>query len=237
MRTSAVAFRHLGARAVLLGTDNGNSLQNVNTTDLDDGCLCYVTEFAAYYMLDKASTSTPVGDVIVQPAAGPGRWLFLVGPDVSELWMSMKITAFQASSNLTQSTWANTPSGAPGLYTMDTPGPGLWTIDGQTGLVTYNGQNGKWFQVTVSASIATESSEISDFEVSADNGAFVGTTNDDFYAQRQSSTAVIDDPFSFTASKMINLSPGTIIRPIFRNMTGTDNFDVQRLSMFAVPVL
>jgi len=234
----SVALRHIGSRDVLIGTGDFTSLQNVDTTELDDGCLCYVVDFASYYQLDKVSTATPVGDVIVQPASGPGRWIFFASTGASEDWMSMKMaTGPQASSNLTQNTWVNTPAGAPGLYTMDTPGPSpLWTIDEQTGLVTYNGLNGKWYEVTVNASISPASSAISQYEVSADNGAFVGTTNVDPYAQRQGSTAVIDNAFSFTASKMINLAPGTIIRPIFRNLTGTDNFTVQRISMFAVPV-
>ena len=233
---SSVAFRHLGSRAVLFGTDDSESLQNVDTTNLDDGALCYVTNFAAYYMLDKALSDAPVGDVIIAPASGPGRWVFLVSAGASEIWMSMKITGSQASSNLTQSTWVNTPSGAPTLYTMDTPGPDLWTIDTSTGLVTYNGERGKWFEVTVSASIAPASSAISDFEVVPDNGGLVGTTNDDFYAQRESSSAVIDNPFSFTATKMINLDTNMVIRPVFRNMTDTNNFTVIRLSMFAVAV-
>lgn len=232
---SSVALRHIGSRAVLLGNGDSESLQNIDTTNLDDGALCYVTEFASYYMLDKALSDAPIADVIIVPASGPGRWVFFGSSGDSELWASMKMAGGpQASSNLTQNTWVNTPAGAPGLYTMDSPGPELWTIDEQTGLMTYNGQRGKWFEVTVNASIAPASSAISDFEVVPDNGGLVGTTSDNFYAQRVSSTAVIDNPFSFTATRMLNLDPGSIIRPVFRNITDTNNFTVIRLSMFAV---
>jgi hypothetical protein len=39
-RLGAVAYRHLAARAVLTGFGDGDSLQNIITDPLNDGCLC-----------------------------------------------------------------------------------------------------------------------------------------------------------------------------------------------------
>lgn len=71
---SSVALRVLGSRATLLGAKN--SLEAINTFELDDGALCYVTAAGARFGLHRASTATPNGTTIIRPAAGgPGRWL------------------------------------------------------------------------------------------------------------------------------------------------------------------
>jgi len=225
-------LRHLAARAVLLGTGDGDSLQNINTNKLNDGAICYVVELAAYYQLDKASTSTPVGNVIVAPVAGPGRWFYFGSNADSELFAVVRLTTPVTSANLTQNTWVNTPAGAGGTYLLETPDAGLWTLDTATGLLTYNGRTGSWWEAQVSASISTQNAAINDFEMVPDTGPLVGLTTDDFHSQIDSSSAVVDDPHSMTASRPFQLTNAQAVRPIFRNVTGTDNFRVHRLTMF-----
>jgi hypothetical protein len=57
----------------LLGTGDGNSLQNVNTTNLPNGAECYVIETNLSYRLHKTLTAPVAG--AVSPASGPGVWL------------------------------------------------------------------------------------------------------------------------------------------------------------------
>ena len=75
MSASASALRLLSPRAALLGTGDGAALQNVNTTELPDGSLCWVNDQANLYVLSKTSTEVASGNFIVVPASGPGRWM------------------------------------------------------------------------------------------------------------------------------------------------------------------
>lgn len=70
---SSVALRVVGSRATLLGAKN--SLEAINTYELDDGALCFVSAVAERFGLHRASTAVPDGATIIKPAAGPGRWI------------------------------------------------------------------------------------------------------------------------------------------------------------------
>lgn len=70
---SSVALRVMGSRDTLLGPEN--SLEAINTFTLDDGALCYVAAVRERFGLQKTSTASPDGTTIIQPAAGPGRWI------------------------------------------------------------------------------------------------------------------------------------------------------------------
>lgn len=74
---SSVPSRILGACATRLGL--GDSLENVNTTTLDDGAFCYVTAAHLHFELHKDSTASPDGVTIIAPIAGPGRWVEATG--------------------------------------------------------------------------------------------------------------------------------------------------------------
>jgi hypothetical protein len=77
-RTAAVALRILGSRSALLGTGDSDALQNVNTTNLPDGSLCWVVDQASIYALHKGSTAGPSAPTIIAPGSGPGRWYQIV---------------------------------------------------------------------------------------------------------------------------------------------------------------
>jgi hypothetical protein len=74
---SSVPSRILGACQTRLGL--GDSLENITTFTLDDGCLCYVTEAHLHFELHKDSTATPNGTTVIAPIAGPGRWVVATG--------------------------------------------------------------------------------------------------------------------------------------------------------------
>jgi hypothetical protein len=74
---SSVALRVRGPRASITGL--GDSLENVNTTELPDGTLCYVTGSGRFELqLSPNPSIVPDGISSVRPAAGgPGLWLLL----------------------------------------------------------------------------------------------------------------------------------------------------------------
>jgi hypothetical protein len=76
-RLASPAFRVLAPRASLLGTSDPDALQNLDTTLLPDGSLCWVQDQVTVYALHRDSTDAPSGTLIVAPGSGPGRWFVL----------------------------------------------------------------------------------------------------------------------------------------------------------------
>lgn len=74
---SSVASRNIGSVATLLGA--GDSLENVGTAILDDGCFCFVEDQSKHYELHKNDTTPPSPPAIVEPISGPGRWVPATG--------------------------------------------------------------------------------------------------------------------------------------------------------------
>lgn len=76
---SAVAFRVMGSRATLLGATN--SLESINTTEIDNGALCYVESENTHYSINKLDNTTPPNPpAVIKPAqGGPGRWTVATG--------------------------------------------------------------------------------------------------------------------------------------------------------------
>jgi len=64
----------LGARETVDG-DPSFSLTNLNTARLPNATLVWVIANSQLYYLDKESTATPNGSSVVEPSAGPGRWI------------------------------------------------------------------------------------------------------------------------------------------------------------------
>jgi hypothetical protein len=54
--------------------DSGSSVVGINTTPLADGAITYCIENTAVYQLDKTSVAAADGNLVLAPAAGPGRW-------------------------------------------------------------------------------------------------------------------------------------------------------------------
>ena len=238
-RNGAIGLRHLGARATLLETGDGDSLENINTTILNDGCLCYVTEIAGYYILDRASVADAVGDVVIAPAAGPGRWFFLVSATAAGYWAQVNLIQTPGSVTIgTQSQWENPPSGGGSQYDIVSPGPDFFTLDVGTGLLTYSGPSGKAFLVTVNAAAANEDAAASvSIEVVASLGTDVGTSGNIFGASRARTPATQNFEVALSSTVILTLNDGSIIRPIFRNLSTTDDISVERLTMVVTDVI
>jgi hypothetical protein len=77
----------LSPRRFLSGTPMGDGLENVNTTPLADGALCYVQTGVGQgiWQLQKSSTETPNGYSAVAPTAGPGRWILQISANSSAI--------------------------------------------------------------------------------------------------------------------------------------------------------
>jgi hypothetical protein len=68
----------LSPRALLQGSGNSDALENVNPTELPDGCVCWVLNQQRFSYLDKASTAPVAPPLIIATALGagdPGRWI------------------------------------------------------------------------------------------------------------------------------------------------------------------
>ncbi len=70
MIEAAPAYRILTAREVLLGPDG---LDGINTEPLNQGAV--VLAAGAFYRLDRNSSAVADGLTVIQPSAGPGRWV------------------------------------------------------------------------------------------------------------------------------------------------------------------
>jgi len=79
---SAINYRLLDPKTVLLGGGDGESLENVIIDPLPNGALCFVNDQDAVYRLAKfALTAVSAPDVIAtsRGAGVPGRWVKITG--------------------------------------------------------------------------------------------------------------------------------------------------------------
>ena len=133
-RLAPPEFRVLAPRAVLLGAGNPAALQNVNTTELPNGSLCWVQDQFGLYALNKTSVAPPSGTSVVQPASGPGRWVPALAPSASPI---RQFAALSLSGDLVfgpNSDFANLLTSTGGalfnvaLATARLPGSGLYVV-------------------------------------------------------------------------------------------------------------
>ncbi len=76
---ASVALRLIIREVIGATPGDGTSLRNVITNIFPDGAQCFVLANRGLYYLDKASTATPDNLTIVEPVAGPGRWILFDG--------------------------------------------------------------------------------------------------------------------------------------------------------------
>jgi hypothetical protein len=239
-RLGAVAYRHLAARAVLNGTGDGDSLENIITNPLNDGCLCYVVAEKAYYLLDKQSTAAPVPGFIVQPLGGPGRWILV--------FIGSFTTEFSAEIFLD-----STPDlGEPNLIVTPvsgghwTPGPidatytavlsPVFDADLTTGVLTYKGPPRRYL-LQVYATMASGSPLMG---LTADAGG--DRLGDSFDDGTEGVVANLGAQMILTASRSVNLFP---TQPIQAAVTDTDlgnpplatDITIRRLHLVATPFI
>jgi hypothetical protein len=127
-RAAATALRILGARARLLGPGDGNSLQNINTTNLPDGSLCWVSASLAYFVLHKGDSTTPPDGInVIKPSSGPGRWFIQTNTGSGEVQIEDMTGLVQPFRPLIQTE---------GLHPVDT-GTAIALLDGEVDALAY----------------------------------------------------------------------------------------------------
>jgi hypothetical protein len=73
MQSAPASLRILQPVATITGADD--SLTSINTNELPDGAVVQVKSSYLFYVLQKESIVNPSGTDIVEPSAGPGRWV------------------------------------------------------------------------------------------------------------------------------------------------------------------
>lgn len=236
-RTAATALRLLGPRAVLSGTGNPDSLQNVNTTELPNGSLCMVNESGTLYRLDKFSTATSAIPAIMQPASGPGRWFALSG---GALLAAARMSMFSpdeptlAVGQGNQDKWLALPVDEAGPYGPQVTGNAFWDINSDTGVATYLGPD-QIYHFVASMNIAVDAEATTEAMLSLTlNGEDIGTTNGRGLQERCA-------PFDADHFQIISLAIEMVVHTndtvqlIVRNSTGEDNLILAGIQMTGLP--
>ena len=225
-RLGAVAYRHLAARAVAQGTGNGDSLENIVTTPLNDGCLCYVVAEKAYYLLDRRSTAVPFPGFIVKPIAGPGRWILVFfGSFATEFSAETFLDVLQWGQSVIPSapvgTWTagNTFPPPPDAYGATLPANGIFTADLSSGVLTYHGPP-RLFECEVSANVVSTNPDIIGLtvDVSGDRIGSVSQFPEQALATAPASGAI----FVLAAERVVLLSNLDTIQVAYQNETEAD---------------
>ena len=112
---SSVALRILGPRATVLGA--GDAIENVNTSNLPDGAMCWVTDEQALYRFILESTATADGSNIIEPNGGPGRWFReTVGPQGADVSTGLTLGTITSGSSTVEFTSSESFPAVPGGF-------------------------------------------------------------------------------------------------------------------------
>lgn len=237
-RTAATSLRLLGPRARVLGPGDGDSLQNVNTTNLPNGSLCWVNANATLYRLDKTSTAGTAPDAIIVPASGPGRWFALVGGAFLEnMRMSMfspdEPTVTVGTGN--QNKWLALPVDQAGPYGPQVLGSILWDIESTTGVATYSGPR-QVFHFTASLNAAPDAEATTEVQLALSiNGLNIGTTN--AFGLQQRSSPFDGDHFEvISLANELVIETGDTVELVVRNVTSEDDLILAGIQIIGIPV-
>jgi len=233
-RNSDTALRLLAPRANLLGTGDGDSLQNINTTYLPNGAFCWVNANATLYRLDKTSTAASAPDAVIVPASGPGRWRALSGNAVlSEARMSMFQPAALAVVIATINVWVALP--AAGSYAPQTSASAFWSISATTGIATYSGP-AMIYHFSAALNLAAGETAAVTAEVALTvNGEDIATTNVRDLAER----VAVSSTTSFEGLALANeiaLVPTDTVQLIARNTSGAEDLIAAGIQIIGMPV-
>lgn len=218
MADSSVALRVISPRSNVLGTDDPDALQNLDTTDLPDGAICVVPG-TGVYLLDKSSTATPVGVLVVAPASGPGLWTFLSAAQTADTILSAHSALSITSSGVTvatsggQNKWTAFPVTA---YDGDFDST-LWSFNDITGVLTYLGPL-RQFEITAYLSAAPTSAAAALIGLDIDvNGDILGTTNRTIETMEVLTGAATADQVSLSTSRIRGIPTNGTVQAVARN--------------------
>jgi len=237
MQHAATALRLLAPRAVVLGTGDGDSLQNVNTTELPNGSFCWVVSNATLYRLDTASTLASAPDAVIVPASGPGRWIALSG---SAALGEARMSEYQVDVggsfpvSATPNTWNAIPTTEfVSAYAPQVAGAAFWSIAPVTGIATYSGPPALYHFNAVVNIGSSNTAVDTDLQISLTvNGEDIGTTDARllFMAVTVNTLAKI-----LSLASEIALQPGDTVQLIVRS-SQTDELTFGPMLITGMPV-
>lgn len=235
-RLAAVALRLLAPRARAFGipdnTDD-DSIQNIDTNNLPDGAMCWALNVNTLYRFNK--TLTLVSGITIQPISGPGTWVPVFGQGT---------TLIQSGEAICVSGGTVTPGGASDWVDLTgLGGPGTFqgnsgatfSLNSTTGALTYGGESGKWYLVSVNATMAIDADATDTLEIVIDlNGGLLPNSSSPHSAGSTcvGTTARFQ---SLAASYFVQLTNGDVLTPLVRNISGTDNIRVTYLQVHVTP--
>lgn len=216
------ALRLLAPRATVSGVED--SLQNLDTTELPNGALCWVNDPSTpgLFQLNKIpGVTAPTG--AVTPASGPGFWVYILpgsgssGPLISNDATMILFQPTNTPSDSGANVWAKlaTVTPPPPLMVGSTGPLGPWTLDANAGSLTYNGQT-RLFEISMVTTFAPTTAAVILFKANVDVGAnLIGTTNTDVYTQEEESFALTTSPSNISVLRPVSVQAGQTLIPIF----------------------
>lgn len=201
------AARYL-IRSTLTGLGNPDSLANVNTIPLPDGCCCWVISDQSLWALDKSSSGAAVPNERLVPSAGPGRWIRVVtasGVAGAAAVTSTNFNAFAVDTN-----WGTSSGSAFSLESVSSP---AWALTALGGILTYTGPT-RTFLVGVQASArVTNADAVRDVFIGVDkNGDLVGAPSPGTSSAIDTTIAGVNADIAMATSRLVNLASGDTVR-------------------------
>jgi hypothetical protein len=212
-------------RTLLNGTGDGDSLQNVNTTPLPQGCLAWADDVKAL----KTSSASAQPEQIVVPGSGPGRWFRLVSSDT--LASGVLLESF---ANNAYATDGNFHASTDNSFATAGPAAPSWALTAMGGILTYSGPE-RTFSVTLLGQVQVG-------DVTAPRQVFAAVSqNDDTAGTAQAGNgtlgttcAIVNVPYAIGVSRRVILATGDTLRPKFGVASGATSLAAE-LTMIVTP--
>ncbi len=228
---SSAALRLLIVAAVS-GVE-GDSLNQLNSSELPDGAEVFVISTRSVYRLNKTSTVVANATTVIAPNGGPGRFVYESGAGGSNAFLVNGTASLTGATAVTDDIWVNPPSGT-NFYAQGSVS-GFWSVSTTTGLCTYTGPN----QVVKATAIITVASAVAaqalELAVTADQ-ALVGTSTADYsaaVANVHPTTAGL--AIQLVTQKFVTMIDAGTLGIAIRDTSASNNITVSRVSLLIEP--
>lgn len=248
-RLAAVALRVLATRATLHTAGDEDALENIDTTELPNGAICYVLSAQTYYKFLRTAAFTsalPGDESLITPGSGPGQWIAFSGLNTASFSQQISLRTNGGAVVPNPSTWSALP------------GTTEWTSQDLAVNAGSLFDTAFWSSTTPSSGVMTYSGPPMQFEVVADivannaenanaqqyglyisqNGAGLGGTAQFVRSSvQQVPTANPQDPVAMHATSRLFLATGDTIQIAIINFgIDGDDVNVSRANLSAYPV-
>ncbi len=204
--------------SIVVGSEHGtsNSVESLDVAALGAGAECFCLAAAAAYRYDSGSTQGNIvgTNAFIVPLAGGGCW---IKQNAQRDYAQSVIGGANFVTNVTpalQRRWAHLPQAA-GAYTVPTnPSSPLWTVDGLTGAIVFNGRSGQLCLLTAQISVESASVHQLEFDLQT-NGNLAGTTTDTATAIQAQALAA---GTVFSLSSFVIATNGDAYQYVFRDL-------------------